>query len=159
MNDAARLLRLFEYDRWASLKILAVLEEHSGSGFERREKVLGLLGHLIAAQDFWHRRVTGGDLSGIEVWPVYDLEECRSHVESNHEKWKALIEERQGDLDRVISYKTTSGTPHDTVLSDIMHHLIIHGQHHRAQIAMLFRMAGIAPPQTGFIFYTREDSG
>lgn len=154
MDSASRLRRLFDYDVWATLKVLAVLEDHSS--FEWREKVLDLFFHILGAQELWYRRVTGKDLSNIEVWPEYRLEECRSLIQTKHENWKMLIKEEEDNLDRIISYKNSKGVAYESMLSDIMHHLIIHGQHHRAQIATLLRMSGIAPPPTDFIFFTRQ---
>ena len=154
MTPYERLLRMFDYDAWANLKILALLEEHDS--FEYREKVLGLFGHIIGSQQMWYERSIGGDPTGIEVWPDYEIDEFRDRFKSGHDKLQGLLKENREDLDRVINYRNSSGTSFETPLSDILHHLVVHGQHHRAQIGMLLRMSNIAPPATDFIFYTRE---
>lgn len=155
MTSAERLNRLIDYDLWANLKILAVLEDYSS--FEHREKALNLFYHIIGTQHHWHGRVTGADLAGIEIWPDLELEDCRPLIQENYRKLKTLLTENEKKLDRGISYKNSSGTAYTTALSDILHHLVIHGQHHRSQIAMLMRMGEIAPPPTDFIFYTRKE--
>lgn len=154
MEAADRLRRLFDYDLWGNLKMLAVLEEQSD--FEYRDKTLGLFNHIIGAQQLWYGRITGADLTGLDVWPEYPLGKGRSLIKKNFESMRDLIEGNEDDLDRTISYRNSSGTPYETALSDILHHLVIHGQHHRSQIAMLLRMSGIVPPPTDFIFFTRE---
>lgn len=157
MTPAERLNRLVDYDLWANLKILALLEDYPS--FDHREKTLHLFYHIIGTQHHWHGRVVGADLSDIKVWPELELEDCRNLIKANYTKLKNLVGENEGELDRGISYKNSSGTAYTTTLSDILHHVVIHGQHHRSQIAMLLRMSEIAPPPTDFIFYTREQNG
>lgn len=154
MTPSDRLRRLFDFDVWANLKVLAVLEDHSS--YDREEKTLSIFYHIIGTQHIWYARITGAELLGVKVWPEYELGECRKLIESNYKQWHALIDENEDDPDRIISYKNTSGVAFETMLSDILHHVVIHGQHHRAQIATLLRMADIAPPPTDFIFYTRH---
>lgn len=154
MTDQERLIRLFDYDFWANHTIMDVLEENRE--FEKREKSLGLFYHIIGTHQHWYRRVTGKELAGMEIWPQLELSECSAHIEANHQRWMELLEKEHAELDQLISYQNSKGVEFETMLSDIMHHLIIHGQHHRSQIAMLLRMSEIAPPATDFIFYTRE---
>ena len=151
MNPSERLLRLFDFDRWANKKVLNVL---SGD----QDEALKLMCHIIAAQELWYKRILGDDLSGIEVWPEFSLDKCKEAANKWPEKWKELIKENASNLERIISYKNTSGNAYDTMLSDILHHVIIHGQHHRAQIATLLRQTGTKPPATDFIFYTRDQN-
>lgn len=94
------------------------------------------------------------DYSDLEIWPDHDLENGRETIQTQFNQWTALLREKQPD--DVVSYQNSKGTPYETRFSDIVQHLIIHGQHHRAQISMLLRMSGIAPPATDFIFYTRD---
>lgn len=154
MSSVDRLRRLFDYDSWANQKVLDVITEHEG--FAHYDKALSLFCHILAAEELWYRRVTGTDLSGFEVWPDHTLSEVSKMNADFPPRWQALLSENEDTLDRSISYKNTSGTAYDTSLSDILHHLVIHGQHHRAQIASLLRDVDIAPPATDFIFYTRR---
>lgn len=154
MNAAERLQRLYDYDRWANRQVLKVLK--TNNPFEFSNKTSSLMSHIMAAEELWYRRIEGLDLSGFVVWPEYKLEEITSMIKEFGNRWQSLIGEYSADLDRIISYHNTSGTAYDTKLSDILHHLIIHGQHHRAQIAVWLRKGDIAPPATDFIFYTRK---
>lgn len=153
MNSAHRLQRLFDYDAWANRKILDVLKEHPK--MEKYEEALKLLGHLLNAQQIWHRRTVGRDFDDLDLWPKHTLEECLAILQMMPEKWEEVVSENQKNADKLISYKNTKGDAYETMLSDILHHLIIHGQHHRAQIAKLIRESGISPPATDFIFFTR----
>jgi len=152
MDQTKHMLRLFEYDSWANLKLLAILEDHDQ--YEQREKSERLFLHLLNSQELWYRRSTGMDYSDLELWPDQNLENGRDKIQKQFDQWTALIREKQPDA--VVSYQNSKGTPYETRFSDIVQHLVIHGQHHRAQISMLLRMSGIAPPATDFIFYTRD---
>lgn len=154
MNAAERLRRLYDYDRWANQQVFQVLK--TNNTFEFRSKTNSLMSHIMAAEDLWYRRIEGHELSDLKVWPDYKMEEIATMIEEFGSRWQTLIKEYASDLDRRISYSNTSGTAYETMLSDILHHVIIHGQHHRAQIASWLRKADIAPPATDFIFYTRK---
>lgn len=149
MKPYLRLLRLFDYDSWANNKVISVLSAG-------QEESLKHISHILVCQELWYKRIIGADLSDIEVWPAFTLKQCQEMALSWPVEWESLINKNAGDLDRTISYKNTSGNTYDTILSDILHHVIIHGQHHRAQIATLLRRAGATPPGTDFIFYTRQ---
>jgi uncharacterized damage-inducible protein DinB len=154
MDSVHRLQRLFDYDEWATRKIVASLEAHPE--LKKRDEALKLLGHLLSAQQIWHRRTVGKDFDDLELWPTLSLEKCKTILNSMSSKWFELLKNNKKNPDILISYKNTKGEAYETLLSDILHHLIIHGQHHRAQIATLISESEVKPPTTDFIYYTRS---
>ncbi len=154
MNSVDRLQRLFDYDTWACQKIKNVLEEHPK--LTKRYEILKLFGHLLNAQQIWYRRAVGEGFDDLELWPELSLEECKAILSFMPARWTKLLEANRNEPDILISYQNTKGDAYETMLSDILHHLIIHGQHHRAQIATLIRESGLTPPTTDFIYYTRS---
>ncbi|SHF27703.1 Uncharacterized damage-inducible protein DinB (forms a four-helix bundle) [Fodinibius roseus] len=154
MHPADRLLRLFSYDIWANDQILLTLQDHLD--FPGAEQAISYYGHIAGTQEVWYDRIQDLSNEDLEVWPDYGLSVALQKLKTYTEKWRLLIEENRSDLDRNISYMNSKGQ-FETPLSDILHHLIIHGQHHRAQIASLLRKAGIAPPGTDFIFFCRSN--
>lgn len=155
MNQKDQLLRLYSYDNWANEQILLTLQDNFG--FDEAEKAIGYYTHIAGAQDLWYRRIEGLPLENLAVWPDYNLSVARQKIMTLYEKWQQLINANSSDLDRIISYKNSKGTSYETRLWDILHHVIIHGQHHRAQIAQLLRNAKITPPATDFIFFSRAN--
>jgi uncharacterized damage-inducible protein DinB len=153
MDSADRLLRLFSYDSWANEQILLSLQDHLD--FNGSEKAIKYYAHIAGAQDLWYRRIKGQSLDELQVWPDYGLPVALQKLKTLHGQWQQLIDYNRSDLDRNISYKNSKGTAYETMLSDILHHVIIHGQHHRAQIAKILRSAKIEPPATDFIYFTR----
>ena len=155
MKAADQLLRLFSYDMWANEQILLSLQENLP--FEDSERCIKYFAHLAAAQEIWYSRTTGSPGRELELWPDYGLPEALQKLKTVSGNWKRLIRSNSEELHKTISYQNTSGDRFDTPLADILHHVIIHGQHHRAQISQLLRNAKIAPPATDFIFFSRAN--
>ncbi|MDZ7772699.1 MAG: DinB family protein [Balneolaceae bacterium] len=152
MNSVERLQKLFRYDAWANERMLASLKATEAGGLEEAEK---LMGHLAAAQEIWYGRITG-EWSDTPLWPDYSLAACREKLRYMEDRWETLLRNRSGSLDEKIVYTNSSGREFRTMKSDILHHVIIHGQHHRAQAAREMRRSGLEPPGTDYIFYLRQ---
>jgi len=140
--------RQIAYNNWANNLILNAI---GGSSETRNNpELLKQLGHLIHVQIEWYNRVMGIDKKTV-IWPELSFKE-----------YEELILEAPVDLNKLIpkaaeicSYRNSKGIAYETRVSDIIQHVIIHGQHHRAQIALLLRQKGITPPGTDFIYFTR----
>lgn len=156
MTENERLERLLKYDRWASLKISRVLS--ITGNFKKMEESLGLLAHLVASQRLWYLRVTGEDTGERQFWPQENLDDIHDEIEEMHTTWIDFLHSELWDPEKTVSYKNSKGEPYETPLGDILHHLVIHGQHHRAQISQLLRQSEITPPATDFIYFTRDNN-
>ncbi len=71
------------------------------------------------------------------------------------------IQERftAGDFDSLNTqpnYKNLKGSLFETLLSDILAHMVNHGSYHRGQIASLIKKSGGEPAGTDYIGYVRE---
>lgn len=153
MDETKQLLRLFRYDRWANEQIIETLQQNLA--FPAISECTNLFAHIVGSQEMWFRRINGQSTENIAIWPDYDLPIALQKLHTLSQKWTQFIQSNQSRLDQTISYQNSSGRSFDTLLGDILHHVIIHSQHHRAQIALLLRQADIAPPATDFIFFTR----
>lgn len=156
MNTADQLKQLCEYDFWANKKVAAVFEITSS---RQLQQAYALFSHLRASQQIWLQRIQGNSTADIQLWPEEtDPENDLQELTALHEQWLHLLTEKDANLDKTVSYTNSKGTAFKTPLTGILHHIIIHGQHHRAQIASLLREADITPPATDFIFYLRENN-
>lgn len=155
MDSVEQLLRLFKYDNWANEQVLLSLQDNLG--FEKSEKAVEYFAHIAGSQQMWMSRINGNPMDDIQIWPDYGLPEALQQLKTLNQQWKKLIGANKNNLSKIISYTNSKGMPYDTSLSDILYHVIIHGQHHRAQIAKLLRNAKIDPPATDFIFFTRTN--
>lgn len=144
------LNKLIDYDQWANKKVLEVVCTTEVENSNQFSEIRKLLSHLFAAQQIWIARITG-ESAGLEIWPDLSLQEIQELMEENPGKLRAQIHKK----DQVVSYSNSSGTPFSNTVEEVLTHLAIHGQHHRAQIARLLRGAGAEPPTTDLIFYLR----
>ncbi|MFP4228360.1 MAG: DinB family protein [Salinivenus sp.] len=149
-SDAQTLLR---YTHWAHGRVLDALR----SVDPVPERVLELTSHMLRSQDVWYGRVANTDHAEIDIWAVDDLQACVERAEGSMERWQDLLHERANRLHQPIAYTNSKGTAFKTPLRDILRHVVNHGTHHRAQIALLLREAGIPPPATGYIVFVREN--
>lgn len=148
--EARTLLR---YTQWAHNRVLDTL--HSADAVP--ERILELMSHLLRTQDVWYGRVASPDHAALDFWAVDDLRTCAERAENSMERWRSLVADRIDRLDQLVSYTNSSGTAFEPPLRDILRHVVNHSTHHRAQIALLLREAGIPPPATDYIFFVREE--
>ncbi len=145
--------RLFQYNRWANDRLLDAMR----TAEDIPERALELFSHLLRAQDHWYGRVEDTDHASLDFWKTESLSDCAERLDASTQRWQAVLEERAVDnLDQMISYTNSQGTPFETSLRDILTHVVNHGTHHRAQIALVLRSADIAPPPTDYIYFVRE---
>ncbi len=148
------VLRLFDYDLWANKRVLSIIENKGLTASST--PITRLFSHIIAAQEIWIRRILGESLQGLTPWPEIQPTEWQTRLDSVNSRWKTTAGDPQHTMHRVITYQNSRGDAFSSVFSDIATHVIIHGQHHRAQIALHLRERGITPPGTDYIFYTRS---
>jgi len=152
-RPAADVAPLFSYTRWANERVLDTLQ----SAETLPERARELFSHLLRTQDVWYGRVADTDHADLDFWATDPLPACAERLDASTRRWHTVLDERAGALDQPVSYTNSSGTPFETPLRDICTHVVNHGTHHRAQIALVLREAGIEPPATDYIYYLREE--
>ena len=144
------LKKLFDYDLWANEKIFQAIQQLEEG--EAKAEVEEMFSHILAAQKIWIDRIQN-KTPQIEVWPELNRDEVDELIVANNKSLIALISEKEKQL----GYKNSKGKAHDGKTEDILMHVVIHGQHHRAQIAKMLREAGVTSPGTDFLFFIREN--
>lgn len=135
---------LFDYDRWATQRWLAVLP-----GLQNLGRAHEILEHMVWAQQVWLGRVGNPIEHGQTNVPLSSV------FEGLNREWKRVVEER--DLDEVIEYQTTSGSEHRNTLGEIAYHVVNHGTYHRGQLRGLAESEAFPGfPETDLIFFLRE---
>ena len=137
------------YDLWANQQVCRHLKLIDDQ--KLLQETTRLLNHLLKAQVVWYNRVKGID-ENIDIWGDFTLEECKSLLNDS----STMLEGIAAEIGGSITYKNSKGESFTDSIADIFEHVIIHGQHHRAQIFMLLSKAGIKPPSTDYIFYLRS---
>ena len=152
-HPAADFRTLFQYTGWANDRMLTTMQAAESVP----ERAVELLSHLLRTQDVWFGRIEKTDHAALDFWVDEDLAACAERAETSAQRWRTALDERATtDFDQLVSYSNSKGTHFETPLRDLLYHVINHGTHHRAQIALVLREAGIAPPATDYIYFVRE---
>lgn len=148
------LLRLFDHARWANEEVYKALQGADSVP----EKVLTLLSHLASSEKVWLERLNGRDTSGLKIWPEITLEDCEQFLRENAEKYKEYLSRlSDGELDTLITYRSSQGVEYSTYALDILNHVALHGSYHRGQIMTHLRLNGEEPVGTDYILFARAD--
>jgi uncharacterized damage-inducible protein DinB len=150
------LRKLFEYESWASRRLLARLSE-----IERLDpEVRKLFAHVQAGLRVWIMRIRGEDSRAVPIWPDLTLAGCADLIDQNERAYAELLEQTSEELlARKVSYTNQHGLSYRTAVGDILWHVITHGGYHRGQIARLLRQGREEPVNTDYITYVRELAG
>ncbi|MFD1145174.1 DinB family protein [Larkinella insperata] len=145
------LIRLLDYEQWANRAVIDALEQVE-SPPERAVKVMG---HVLSAQQVWLSRLTG-EVSYVAVWEDIPIAWMGETSDRNVRGLKTFLEaEPEESLNRIITYKTSSGLPFSSSVLDILTQLSHHAAYHRGQIIQLLRPQLTEVPMTDFIFWAR----
>lgn len=148
--------KLPDYLEWANGRCLASIESLDASG----DRVRGLLGHLLAAEDTWFARI-GGREPELESWPNLGLGEMRTVISRNAEACRDILRS-SGGLSGVgmtesrVEGRNAAGEPIQYRTSDVLMHVFVHGGYHRGQIAAAVKRQGGRPAVTDYIAFCRE---
>jgi uncharacterized damage-inducible protein DinB len=143
-------LKLYQYNAWATKRVLNCLEKQNVND----EKVLSIMGHVVAAQFLWLHRIKGLPPAQVKLWGEYTLPQLISMADEAGKLWIEFVDSTE-DFNRDLDYINYVGEPYLTNVEMIMIHLVNHSSYHRAQIALLLRQKGLEPINTDFITYDR----
>lgn len=145
--------RLPDYLEWSNSRTLLSLEAIPSELTEATKK----FSHIVAAEETWLARLTGRP-AALEVWPKESsLALAKSWITLNAEGYRKFLSPSTGSLqlDRTIHYTASTGGEFTSIVSDVLMHVISHGNYHRGQIASMVKASGGAPAVTDYIFFTR----
>lgn len=146
------LQRLVAHMRWADNRVLEFLERA-----EEPHEPLKFYAHVLAAERLWYLRLHEENWTVIPVWPDWDLPTCRKMALENADLFEAFIG-KLGDTDcnREVTYTNTQNLQWTNSVGDILLHVMVHGSHHRGQVAHAMRRHGDTPPLVDYIAFVRE---
>ena len=147
-------LKLYQYNAWSNARVLNCLQRQKVDD----EKILTLMGHIVAAQFLWLHRIKGLPPPDVKLWDTYTLEQLKPMIEEAGRKWLEFVES-ENNFNRELTYKNYTGDLYTNNVEMIMIHLVNHSSYHRAQIAMLLRQKEFEPINTDFITYDRVIRG
>ncbi len=159
------LRRLFDYNRWATLRILDAAASLTTEELTRDLKssfpsVLATLLHGLGAERVWLERWNGRSPTAFLDSSALDS------VAAIRERWDALWRDQQaflsglgdGDVTRSLSYRLFNGDTDTRPLGELMRHVVNHATYHRGQVVTMLRQLGRSPPSTDYVRWLRETS-
>lgn len=150
--------RLFEHMHWADEEIYARCRDaHGEMEVAHLTEALRLFSHIVAAERLWYLRLKKEDSTVQKVWPTMSLEACGKMAKENAALFDSYLDSlHDGDFGTLTPYTTSKGDFFETLVSDILLHVALHGVHHRGQIALTLRRVGIEPPILDYTHYRRS---
>lgn len=160
----AEIQLLYEYNYWASTKILMAATNVTHEDFVAPTAfphggLRGTLIHTVAAEWIWRRRVAEQDnpttMLDEERFPNFESVLARFQEEEG--KMRQFLERLTAEeLNNPVAYKDTSGKDHAQPLWQILTHVVMHGMQHRAEAAAILTDLGHSPGGIDLIGYFRE---
>ena len=147
-------LKLYRYNAWSNKRVIDTLVRQD----VRDEKILSIMGHILAAQYLWLHRIEGLPPAKVKLWGEYTLDQIVHMAEEIGTRWLDFVESTD-DFNRELTYRNYTNDPYTNNVENIMIHLVNHSSYHRAQVALLLRQKGFEPINTDFITYDRVITG
>ena len=138
---------LFEYNNDVNQKVIAAIIEHST---KVSEKCLSLQSHIINVHKIWNARITLIE-NIYERWQIHPIKNLAELDNENFQASMLILE--QFDINAIVNYSNSKGHVFDNSVRDILFQIINHSTYHRAQVATEFRLSGLEPLMTDYIFY------
>jgi uncharacterized damage-inducible protein DinB len=152
MTALEQLVRLWKHSAWADETILNALKAPNEAKIAAAIKEYA---HILGAEEVWLSRVEGRPAT-IAVWPEIQRKELSAVAKTVHAAYaKYFASLKDADLDRVVSYKNSLGRSFDSLLGDILLHVVLHGQYHRGKVNRILRDASAAPGPVDYIVFAR----
>lgn len=140
---------LFEYSHHFNQKLGEVFVE---SPDKTSEKVVKLYNHIVNAHQIWNNRIDPKEAT-FGVWQLHLIQDCKHIDNQNYAHTLNILE--NFDLNDTVNYSNTKGQTFTNSIRDMLFHIINHSTNHRGQIATEFRLHGLEPLVTDYIFYKR----
>ena len=147
-------LKLYQYNAWSNQRVLNSIQRQNVND----EKILSVMGHVVAAQFLWLHRIKALPPPDVKLWGTYTLPQLITLSEEAGKQWLAFVQSND-NFNRELTYTNYVGDPYVNNVETIMIHLVNHSSYHRGQIAMLLRQKGFEPINTDLITYDRVIRG
>ncbi len=145
------LRKLLAHLRWADGLILEALRRAA----DAPAQALETYAHILGAEHVWLARLHGRP-ADVAVWPSLRVEECEALARANAEALEAYLDaQSEESLARQIRYRNSAGAEFESRADDILLHVAMHGQYHRAQVNLMLREAGLQPAPVDYIAFVR----
>ena len=159
------ILLIYDYNYWANRRILSAgaqvsLEQLILPNAHSFGSLRGTLVHTLDSERAWrmllqHNTLDYFDALKEEEFPTFeDLQAGWREEELSMRDY--LIQLRDADLTRIVSYRTDEGEERERVLWHCLLHVVNHGTHHRSEAAAILTDCGHSPGGLDFTAFLNE---
>ncbi len=160
--DEIRLL--LAYNEWANERILDAAEKAGDSVYRALAAVSygslqGTLVHELGVEWLWRQRCEAGvsPAAGLKAKEFPTLASLHERWREEAAGWKAYLDGlSDADLERVVPYKTTEGTPGERLLWQLLLHVVNHGTQTRSEAGVVLSEWGFSPGDIDLVVFLRE---
>jgi uncharacterized damage-inducible protein DinB len=150
---------LFAHMAWADTAILKAVAAHDGAfGDDQLRKWLH---HIVVVQVFFLSlfQQRPFDMEGAKQVPgaTDEMERRFQEAHADGAAYTARLDE--AELARTIEFPVAAFKDFHPTVRDALMQVVMHSEHHRAQVAMRLRALGGAPPVTDYIIWVRDVKG
>ena len=156
------IVTLFEYDAWATDRILELLSGIAEAQFREDLKsshggIQGTLVHIYSANMILLQRWEGGSPSShVGVEEIPDLESLTIRWKAYRTRLDNYLQSlTAAQLRAPLSHTDLKGVTHSEPLYQQMQHIVNHSSYHRGQIITMLRQLGLKPVGTDMIAFFR----
>lgn len=158
------IILLFDYNYWATQRILAAAEKLSQEQFREPLKqtwgsLQGKLVHMLSAEWVWRSRFQeqSSPTAHLKADDFPILAALRERWQAEEQAMRGYLNSLSDEqLAQTIAYKTLGGAPNSDILWQLLAHVVNHGTQHRAECAALLTELGHSPGDVDLIVYLRQ---
>jgi uncharacterized damage-inducible protein DinB len=153
---------IFEYDKWADLKMFEVVGALSGEQYKKNLNssfggIQGTFVHILSANKVWLNRWTGNEPEPLLIENFPDIKILKKQWDTYQcdisNFVQGLTEEK---LNSSLRYKDFKGKTYDELLYQLIQHKVNHSTYHRGQMVMMLRQLEMPVVSTDLISYIRQ---
>lgn len=159
------MIALYEYNAWADRRVLEASSALTNEQFTKQlgssfPSVRDTLVHIYGAEWVWLERFQGRSPSAFpDDSGFQDIAALKASWAEFEPKLLTFVRGlTQGDLDRVMEYKTFKFGTYSNPLWQSMQHVVNHGSYHRGQITTMLRQLGAQAILTDLMHFYREQA-
>jgi uncharacterized damage-inducible protein DinB len=160
----ADIVTMYDYNYWATRRIVGAAAQLTTAQFTAPTplswgSVRDVLTHVLGAEWIWRLRCQEGlaptKLLDPAEFPNLDALLARWAAEET--AMRAYVAGlTDAALNSPVTYRNTAGQPFESVLWQILLHVVNHGTQHRAEVAHVLTSLAHSPGDIDFIVYLRE---
>jgi uncharacterized damage-inducible protein DinB len=150
---------LFRHQAWADAAILKAVAAHEGAFAD--DELRKWLNHILLVQRFFlslfQQRPFDREGEGQIPSAMDETERRFAEAHADGTAYAARLDE--AELARTIEFPVPAWKHFHPSVRDALMQVLMHSEHHRAQIAMRLRALGGTPPLTDYIAWVRDVKG